>query len=132
MSTKNVFNVESFSERLKTFRGEKGFSVQKMADIMGIPKGTYYSAETGTEPGAAFLFGFSNAWPNDLHWLLTGKRPDTVAVEPDERTVLEGFRKTDPDTQQAILLLFRRDMEKEQNSLGGKLVGTIKGQKKAK
>jgi len=47
----NRFKMKIFSERLKYERTQKGFSQQKMADMLKIPRGTYSHYELDNKDG---------------------------------------------------------------------------------
>lgn len=94
--------MSSYSERIRTERKRLGKTQDEFAGIAGVTRNPYCAWEKGaTAPDARQLAALAQAGV-DVQYVITGVRSD-VALAPEERRLLEGFRSSPQSLRDAAL-----------------------------
>lgn len=98
LSNDIVHGKTSFNSRLVDMRNELGITQQQLSYLMSIPRSTLARIEAGeTLPGGEFFIGLAGAFKAEqIYYLLTGKQPNVMQVEDEEREMLKIIRALPP------------------------------------
>ena len=95
----------NFGESLKKFRTEKGYTLEKVGDLLGVSPQAVYRWESGkTEPNmktVAKLCKIFNCTADELAGLYT------QPLTRDERDLVVLFRDASPETQRIVMAILR-------------------------
>lgn len=104
----------SFGKRLRELREKNGWTLQQVADKLGLNVlSTYSNWEYGrTTPGPEMLQKVAELYQVDMRYLWTGRRPETIDYGYDLRELLNGInlkwgdeRLTEDEKNKAIEIL---------------------------
>ncbi len=113
MSTEKSEILTLFSGRMKKWREDKGLTLQELADYIGFPYSTVREVENEKNVGYSIIVGIALKFPNDIHYLLTGEKPDSIHFtkgrEEEERELMDIFRALPHKKQLNLLGMIRPD-----------------------
>lgn len=94
----------SMGERLREERDRLGLSQPKFAEIAGTTKQTLFSWETGKTAPDAIQLSALMAIGMDALYVLTGQyASEDSALPPDERVLLDSYRRCDAKARQHLI-----------------------------
>ena len=98
-----ITQMDGFGERLRAERKRLGLSQRALAEIGGVHANAQGNYEKGARsPDAAYLTAISEAGV-DVLFVLTGQRSiGESSLAPDERALLDNYRKTSPERRASM------------------------------
>lgn len=99
----------SFATNLKTHRIKKGYSLQKLADLVGVSKAHIWDLETlrATNPSLEVLQKLSTALDVPIAGLV-GESPDSESAGDEAVVMYRDLKTLDPEDRETIKLMMER------------------------
>lgn len=107
------------SERIKTAREEKGWTLEQLGKKCGVAKATVskWEAHKSGTPDIELhvFFKLAKALELDARELATGDPPDDNAVAPNMRSLIEDYSAIDPTIRRPVRTLIGQLAEQARN-----------------
>lgn len=99
----------AFAENLKEHRVKKGYSLQKLADAIGVSKAHLWDLETkrSTNPSLELLLNLSSTLSVPIA-ALVGENPEESGQNSESVVMYRDLQKLDPEDRETIKLMMER------------------------
>lgn len=112
------FNMKYRANRMQELRKNMGLSQTEVAEMLSIPKSTYWDYENSErEPSYEVLIRIANFFKVPLDYLLEREFSETGAsISPEDLEILKKYQSLSPKRQELIHLILNFEFENSQNS----------------
>ncbi len=106
----------SFASKLKVLRLEKGYSLQALADKIGVSKAHVWDLERGQakNPSLEVLEKLSTALGKPVAFLI-GEDPESEGQESESVVMYRDLQKLEPEDRETIKIMMERLKKRTEN-----------------